>query len=257
MNPNIDPIFERVQTVEILGVQIAISTATEMIERIRSDALIGRVRLAYVNAHTLNLAFEDRSLRGALSHSDFVLNDGIGVSLAARLHGRTFPENLHGSDFNMHILKMSASEGWSVFLLGGRPGIPERAASEIVRMIPDLKIAGTRHGYHEQSEMDVEAVERSTADVLLVAMGNPRQELWLEENFCKLSQVRIGVGVGAFLDFQAKVVTRAPQWMNNWGIEWVYRLAQEPRRLAKRYLVGNLTFIFRIMRERILLGKTT
>jgi len=238
-------------TIEIFDLQIAATTADEMIARIRSTARSRSVRIAYVNAHTLNLAYRDFALRKALVHSDFVLNDGIGVSLAARLKGRRFPANLQGSDFNMSLLRMSASENWSVFLLGGRPGVSEKAAREILRVIPRLRIVGTRHGYCERPDLDVAKVSASGADVLLVAMGNPRQELWLEAHLHKLPNIRIAAGVGAFLDFQAKTVRRAPNWMNDIGVEWLYRLAQEPSRLAGRYIVGNPRFIARVVRERV------
>jgi exopolysaccharide biosynthesis WecB/TagA/CpsF family protein len=237
--------------VEILGVRIGTDSAWETLGHIHSAAQSGRVTIAYVNAHTLNLATENRAMRRALSGFDFVLNDGIGVSLAARLQGRAFPENLQGSDFNIRILEMAASASWPVFLLGGRPGIPERAAAEMVRAIPGLRIVGTRHGFYHRSELDVQAVSASGAEVLLVAMGNPRQELWIDQHFCRLTQLRIGVGVGAFFDFQAKAVPRAPEWMNRWGIEWVHRLAQEPRRLAKRYVIGNPLFLLRVAHERL------
>lgn len=235
-----------VSTVEILGVKVAMATAAQMTERIRVAARRGRVRIAYVNAHTLNIAFTDRALREALQTSDFVLNDGIGVSLAARAQGRRFPENLNGSDFTPRLLELAACEDWPVFLLGGRPGIAERAAAELTRSIPALQIAGVRHGFHKHPEWDVEAVRTSGAQVLLVAMGNPRQELWLHEHFHELPDVCVGIGVGAFLDFQARAVTRAPHWMNACGMEWVYRLAREPKRLARRYMAGNPRFLFRV-----------
>jgi exopolysaccharide biosynthesis WecB/TagA/CpsF family protein len=237
--------------IELFGLHVAAATAAEMIANIRTAALSGRVRIAYVNAHTLNLACRYESLRAALQHSDFVLNDGAGVALAARIHGRRFPANLQGSDFNLQLLRMVAFERWPVFLLGGRPGIADRAAAEIARAVPGVHIAGTRHGYHRRPEHDVAAITASGAEVLLVAMGNPRQELWLEECFRELPHVRVGVGVGAFLDFQAKVISRAPGWMNDCKIEWLYRLAQEPRRLSKRYIIGNPQFVLRVMRERI------
>ena len=255
MHQQEEHVRESVPTIEILGLHVAATTAAEMIESILSSARAARIRLAYVNAHTLNLAYGNPLLRTALLHSDFVLNDGAGVSLAARLQGRRFPANLQGSDFNMRLLRMSAVEGWSVFLLGGKPGVPDKAATEILRAIPELRVAGTRHGYHKRPELDVDAVNASGADVLLVAMGNPRQELWLEEHFCKLPQIRIGVGVGAFFDFQARAVRRAPQWMNHCGIEWVYRLVQEPHRLAKRYIIGNPRFILRVIQDRIQFAK--
>lgn len=235
--------------IDVFGVPIMAATAEQATHSIRMAARRGRVRVAYVNAHTLNLAYEDQDLHEALANYDFVLNDGIGVSLAARAQGRRFPENLNGSDFTPRLLKLSAEEGWRVFLLGGRPGVAQTAAAELAGAIPGLQIVGARHGFHENPLLDAQAVRRSGAEVLLVAMGNPQQELWLHDHFHELPQVRVGVGVGAFLDFQAKAVSRAPGWMNRLGVEWVYRLAREPRRLAKRYLLGNPRFLLRVARE--------
>ncbi|HSZ14203.1 MAG TPA: WecB/TagA/CpsF family glycosyltransferase [Solirubrobacteraceae bacterium] len=243
------------RTIEILGMPVVAATTAQMIGRIQFAARSTRIRLAYVNAHTLNLACRNPKLREALLNCDFVLNDGAGVSLAARLQGRRFPNNLHGSAFNTRILELAASERWSVFLLGGRPGIPERAAAELRQQIPHLQIAGARHGFHHHPARDVAAVNTSGASVLLVAMGNPRQELWLEQHFHQLPGIRIAAGVGAYLDFQAKVVRRAPEWMNRCGIEWLYRLAQEPLRLGKRYIVGNPYFLFRVVRAQMTAGR--
>jgi exopolysaccharide biosynthesis WecB/TagA/CpsF family protein len=238
------------ESVSILGVEIDVAGGKEMVERIGAAARRGRARVAYVNAHTLNLAYEQPALREALGGSDFVLNDGVGVSLAARLQRRRFPENLNGSDFTPRLLDLCAREGWPVFLLGGQPGVAQRAADELSRTVPSLRIVGARDGFQRKSDLDVEAVRVAGAEVLLVAMGNPLQELWLQQHFERLPRLRLGVGVGAFLDFQSKTVSRAPRWMNRWGIEWVYRLTREPKRLAKRYLLGNPRFLWRVARER-------
>ena len=239
---------EELPRIEILGQPIIAATVEVTLAHIRSAAQAGPIRIAYVNAHTLNLACADARLREALCAFEFVLNDGVGVALAARLRARRFPANLHGSSFNTHILQMAAEECWPVFLLGARPGVAKSAREELAQAIPGLEIVGARHGYHHRSERDLAAVEASGAQVVLVGMGNPLQELWLAECFCRLPSARIGVGVGAYLDFQARAVRRAPGWLNQCGLEWAYRLAQEPRRLAGRYLLEGPQFLLRAFR---------
>lgn len=236
--------------IEILGQSIVAATVELTLAHIRAAAATRPVRIAYVNAHTLNLACGDVRLREALATFEFVLNDGVGLAIAARLRARRFPENLHGSAFNTHILQMAAAEGWPVFLLGAKPGVAQAARGELARAIPGLEIVGARHGYHDSAARDLAAVEASGAEVVLVGMGNPLQELWLKECFCQLPAARIGVGVGAYLDFQARAVRRAPGWMNQCGMEWAYRLAQEPRRLAGRYLLEAPQFLLRAVSHR-------
>jgi exopolysaccharide biosynthesis WecB/TagA/CpsF family protein len=238
------------ETISVLGVQIDKLTREQALDEIGgwSD---GKPRmLAYVNAHTLNLAAGDPALREALANSDLVLNDGIGLSLAARMRGERFPENLNGSDFTLHLLALAASCGQNVFLLGGKPGVAETAARRLSERIDGLRIAGTCHGYTgEREDVLVRRIRDTSADLLVVALGNPRQELWLTRNL-HATGVSIGVGVGAFLDFSAGTVRRAPSWMNTLGIEWCFRFAQEPWRLWRRYLIGNPLFLARAWRER-------
>jgi exopolysaccharide biosynthesis WecB/TagA/CpsF family protein len=183
-----------------------------------------------------------------LCNADLVLRDGIGLAIAARLVNQRFPANLNGSDFTPRILELAASRGWSVFLLGGRPGVVTRAAERLVREIPGLQIAGTHDGmFPVESELEVAAaVRESGADLCLVGMGNPLQEYFLAR-YLTLTGVRLGVGVGAFFDFTSERVQRAPAWLNAIGAEWVYRLALEPRRLWKRYVVGNPLFLMRTL----------
>jgi N-acetylglucosaminyldiphosphoundecaprenol N-acetyl-beta-D-mannosaminyltransferase len=128
--------------------------------------------------------------------------------------------------------------------------VAERAAADLRRRLPELDIVGVRDGYPEngQEEEVLQAVRDSGAHLLLVGLGNPRQELWLDRNLDKTG-ARIGVGVGAFFDFQAREVPRAPHWMNHYALEWLYRLALEPRRLWHRYVVGNPAFMWRVLQE--------
>ena len=247
------PVTDETATIEILGVPVARLTATEALQRI--EGLYERDKpalVAYVNAHTLNLASRDAGYRAVLDKADLVLNDGSGVALAARINGARFPENLNGSDFNPRIVELAANRGWPVYLLGSGPGVAERAAERLSALYPGLKIAGTHGGYFppEAAGAVAEAVRETGAGLVMVAMGNPLQELWLSR-YLEATGARLGVGVGAFFDFTTGQVPRAPAWMNRWGIEWVYRLAQEPARMWRRYVVGNPAFLWRVMKARL------
>lgn len=238
------------ETISVLGVRVDKLTREQALLEIDGWEEDRPRMLAYVNAHTLNLAVGDHRLRGVLNRCDLVMNDGSGLSLAARLHGERFPENLNGSDFTMCLLGLAASRGWGVFLLGGRPGVAATAASRLAERITGLRIAGTCHGFTgEREDLLASRVRESAADLLIVALGNPLQELWLDRNL-DATGAHVGVGVGAFLDFSAEAVKRAPRWMNVLGVEWCFRLIQEPLRLWRRYLVGNPLFLARVLRER-------
>lgn len=239
-------------TIEVLGLPITKLTAPEALAEIEhmyeheAPALV-----AYANAHTLNLSVSDPAYREVLSRASIVLNDGAGIALAARINGESFPANLNGSDFNPEILGLAASKDWPVFFLGAKPGVAERAADAMRARYPSLRVAGCRDGYWAPPETPqvLETIKTSGATVVMAAMGNPLQEKWLDE-YLASTGARLGVGVGAFFDFAAGEVTRAPVWMNRWGIEWIFRLVQEPKRLWKRYIVGNPLFLARVLKAR-------
>ncbi len=244
------------ETVEVLGVPVARLTAAAAREEI--VRLYERDRpalVAYANAHTLNLASRDSGYREVLLSADMVLNDGAGLAIAGRIFGRPFPENLNGSDFNPALLEEAAERGWPVYFLGAEPGVAEEAARRLSARIEGLRIVGIRDGYFPAAESDAvaRAIAATGAGVLMVAMGNPLQELWLNR-YLEATGVRLGVGVGAFLDFSAGAVPRAPAWVNRLGLEWVYRLLQEPRRMWRRYVLGNPLFLARVLRARFSSG---
>jgi exopolysaccharide biosynthesis WecB/TagA/CpsF family protein len=205
--------------------------------------------VVHANVHTVNLAYSDPSYRDVLGKADLVLNDGKGVMIGALILGKRFPQDLNGNFFTPLLLRRAAKRGWSVFFYGARPGVAQRAASDLKRKLPTLKIVGVRDGYPPSGQEEVlQAIRDSGATLLLVGLGNPRQELWLDTYLDKTG-ARIGVGVGAFFDFQAREVPRAPHWMNHYALEWLYRLALEPRRLWHRYVVGNPAFMWRVLQE--------
>jgi exopolysaccharide biosynthesis WecB/TagA/CpsF family protein len=242
----------RMPTISILGVDVNLLTGDQALETIgrRVDDGSGHQLLAYVNAHTLNLAARDGDLHWALRHCSLVMNDGFGLSLAARMHSKRFPENLNGSDFTLRLLELAAQRQWGVFLLGSEPGVAETAAGRLTKRIAGLRIVGTCHGFtEERDELLAQRVKKTDADLLIVALGSPRQEVWLHGNLAATG-AQVGVGVGAFLDFSAGKVIRAPRWMNVLGVEWCFRLIQEPRRLWRRYVIGNPLFLLRAWRDR-------
>ena len=238
--------------VRILGVPIVRAdeaSALAGLERLGEEG--DSVVVAFANAHTLNLASTNPAYRAVLERAEVILNDGIGVQLAARMRGTRFPANLNGSDFLPGFLRLAAARGWSVFLLGSDAGVADAAGVKLTQSIPGLKIAGAHHGFFADDEAAevAEKVRASEADVVLVGMGNPRQELWLDEHL-KSTRTKLGIGVGAFLDFTVGTQKRAPAWMNKVGLEWVWRLAREPRRMWQRYVVGNPVFLARAWRTR-------
>ena len=237
---------------EVLGVPVTMFTVEAALAEVRTLLTEpGPALLAYVNAHALNLAQRNAAYHDVLRRADLVLNDGSGLAIAARIRGARFPANLNGTDFTPLLLTEAARLGAPVFLLGGRPGVAELAARRLAERIDGLNVAGFEHGYHPAEEQPAlaERIHASGAQVLVVGMGNPAQELWLDRHL-PATGTRLGVAVGAFLDFASGQVPRAPQWMRTAGIEWLYRLKLEPRRLFRRYVIGNPEFLFRVMRER-------
>lgn len=204
----------------------------------RAVATRAGLRLAYANAHTVVLADRDPAYAETLS-TFLVLPDGIGMDLAARsLRGEAFPENLNGTDFTPRLLA-ALPAGTRVFLLGGRPGVAA-AAGEAWRRL-GIDVVGARDGYFERVEHVAEEIEAAAPDVLLVAMGNPLQEHVIER-VGEAAFVPLSIGVGALFDFTAGLVPRAPLWVRRARAEFLWRLAQEPRRLVSRYTVGVARF---------------
>ncbi|GGM50888.1 UDP-N-acetyl-D-mannosaminuronic acid transferase [Longimycelium tulufanense] len=208
--------------------------------------------VAFVNAHSLNLAVRDHAYRSALHDCSLVLNDGVGLAIAARLWGSSFPDNLNGTDLSPAVLRMVVDRGLTVFLLGGRPGVAERDAERLPRSFPGLRIVGTHHGYFGPGETEqvVRRIRDSGAQVLFAALGNPRQELFLHRHLPDTG-ARLGVSVGAFFDIFFGRFPRAPQWMRRLRLEWLHRLRLEPRRLFGRYVIGNPLFLARVVGERV------
>lgn len=238
------------ERLDLLGVGVDPLTMDEALDRI--FATIdggGRMHVAFVNAACLNEAARDEAYRRILEAAELVLPDGTGVRWAGRsLHGVEL-ENVNGTDLFPLLCERAAREGRRLFLLGGRDGVAAAAGRSMEARVSGLVIAGTHHGYvglEEDAEV-LAAIRRARPDVLLVGMGVPRQEKWIAARREALD-VPVVMGVGGLFDFYSGRIPRAPRLVRRLGHEWAWRLAQEPRRLWRRYLLGNPLFLWRLWR---------
>lgn len=228
----------------VAGLEIPYVDKTKAIETIsRSFEDRRQVSVAFCNANTMLQAMDSRKYARAMSRF-LVLNDGVGVNLCARLlDGRSFTDNLNGTDFTPALLA-ETPRSLRIFLLGAKPGVADEAAARIAADHPRHTVVGTRHGYFSDAEIPAVLAEINAAkpDLVMVALGNPRQELFVARHGASLDAPVI-VMVGALLDFLAGRVVRAPAIVRSLRIEWLFRLAQEPRRLARRYTVDVARFL--------------
>ncbi|WP_068116716.1 WecB/TagA/CpsF family glycosyltransferase [Tropicimonas marinistellae] len=231
------------ETLPLFGIDLVNARGEDVVEQLLDGQ---RHRVAFLNAHCANIMSRDAAYAEALATADLVLPDGIGIELAARMTGQRLTENLNGTDFTPLLLREAARRGLTVYLFGAAKGVAEEAANRLCLDIPGLRIVGTRDGFEGAANDDeaIEAINASGADIVIVAMGVPRQDLWLAKNAHRLSAT-VCLGVGALLDFLAGRVERAPEAVRRIKMEWVWRLAMEPRRMAGRYLIGNFTFMAR------------
>ena len=243
--------MDKVQIIKIFGVPVSLvefNTAVKLIENLIQKRTSNFAVLANVN--TLNYAYQNKRYRQILQSADLILRDGTGVKWAANKMGVDPKNNFVGTDFIPRFCSATSSKKYGVFLLGARPGIAGSAAKKLQRLAPGLLITGYQHGYFDKDEEPsiINEISNSNSDILLVALGNPSQEMWIANNLNKLN-VPLCIGVGALFDYLSGHIPRAPKWMLDAGIEWLFRLLIEPRRLWRRYLLGNPMFIFRIYRE--------
>ncbi|MEP9356020.1 WecB/TagA/CpsF family glycosyltransferase [Xanthobacter sp. KR7-65] len=237
--------------VTLFGVGVANMTMAEAVGWIlRRASGSAPTNLCFVNADCFNHAAKDAHYRAVLNAADCVLPDGAGVAMAGKILGTPFAENVNGTDLFPRLCEALAGTGHSIFLLGAQPGVAETVARNMTERIRGLRIAGTRHGYFSPEEEDsvLDEINASGASILLVAMGAPRQEKWLSRHHHRLTPA-VRMGVGGLFDFYSERVSRAPLWVREVRLEWVWRLIQEPRRMWRRYLLGNGVFLLRLARD--------
>lgn len=237
--------------IEFMGSPMDNLSMQESVDIIETNVANG-VFLQHVVVNVAKLVHmqHDDELAESVKACDIINIDGMGVVLGARFCGHKVKERVAGVDLFRQLLAMSAKCGFPVFLLGAEEAVAEKTAETVKKLYPELALAGYHHGYFwDDEEAIVKMIKDSGAKLLFVAITSPKKE-----NFINKWQDKLGVnfvmGVGGTFDVVAGKVKRAPKWMQKYGLEWFYRIVQEPRRMWKRYLVTNSQFLFLLLKEK-------
>ena len=249
-----DTLFNRIR---VAGCPVDALSFDQAIEEIcrRIDNKV-RTHIVFINAAKIAKYRSDPQLRAVIDRADLLLADGVPVVWASRLLRRALPGRVNGTDLMEAAIAIAAKKGYRLFFLGARPEVVAKTADVFSRRYPMLQVAGLRSGYFtdKESEGVVQEINDSGADLLLIGMSTPRKEFWVDQNLEKL-KVSVAQGVGGSFDVAAGLVVRAPIWMQRSGLEWLYRLIQEPHRMWRRYLETNSVFVFLVLRDLVRLRR--
>lgn len=246
--------IQRPSRLHLAGVPVDRLTMRESLAWIASQLRVATQRPLLVmgpNAHIVTTAQHSPQFLSALAAADLCVPDGVSILIAGRILGQPIPERVTGGDLMEQLCALAARENLSVHFLGGLPGAAEGAAAALKRRYPGLRVTCSCPPYRFEDnpaklETVLATIRDAAPDILCVAIGVPRQEIWMYRH-CPSLPVRLAISVGAALDTQAGLRRRAPAWTHKLGIEWAYRLAREPRRLWRRYLIGNTHFLFLVL----------
>lgn len=241
-------------SLDIFGVKLSNLSMAEAMN-IVEKAIITRKQkeVFFVNADCLNKVFVDKDYHAILRDSKDLFPDGIGIKLAGKILGKPVRDNVNGTDMLPLLCDMAAKKGYSMYLLGAAEGVAETMKTKLIHKYPQLNICGFRSGYFDHdkdSEFVIGEINDSRPDILLVAFGAPLQEKFIRKNAEKI-EAHVLMGVGGLFDFYSGRIARAPYWMRQIGMEWVFRLMKEPKRMWKRYIIGNPVFLYRVFRWKL------
>jgi N-acetylglucosaminyldiphosphoundecaprenol N-acetyl-beta-D-mannosaminyltransferase len=208
--------------------------------------------ICYINIHTMNMASQYGWYKNFIEDSVIRYCDGEGVRFGAFLSGINIPERITLTTYIYDLAALAVKYNIRLFFLGGLPDVIQIAAKKITSLYPELQLVGYHHGYFtkEQTGDILQMIHDAKPDILLVGMGVPLQEKWVKENYNQLDIPLIWVG-GGFLDFLSGAKKKCPNWLSKIGLEWLFRLVQEPKRLWKRYLIGIPMFFLHIILRRL------
>jgi N-acetylglucosaminyldiphosphoundecaprenol N-acetyl-beta-D-mannosaminyltransferase len=244
------------QRLNLLGVQFEVYNQSQLFSII-TDCIKKEKKLLIGsgNVHAFNLAYKERYFWEFFNRLELIRIDGAGVRLAGRILGHELPPRMTWADFAWDLAEYCSRQQHSIFFLGAKEGVAVEAADRLRERYP-CRIVGTHHGYFDKTPGSAEnnavisEINALKPDILVVGFGMPLQERWLMENWDSLD-VNVALTGGAVFDYISGNLTRAPRWMTDNGLEWLGRLMIEPRRLWRRYIIGNPLFISRVVRQRL------
>jgi N-acetylglucosaminyldiphosphoundecaprenol N-acetyl-beta-D-mannosaminyltransferase len=234
-----------------------LGTWVDAVDPVRAlDAIAGWIRqgqrryVAFANVHGVIEGLDEPTTRRAFNEAGLTVPDGVPLVWLGRLLGHREVRRVYGPDTVLRLGERAAQHGWSCYFYGGAPGVAERLASVLAERFPGLRVAGVhappfRPLTEAEDAEEVSRINATRADLVFVGLGCPKQERWMAEHRSRLTAAVL-LGVGAAFDFHTGRVRQAPRWMMGAGLEWLFRLIQEPRRLWRRYLVYNPRFLFHV-----------
>lgn len=233
--------------IEILGVTVDSLTMAEAVRRVQGYIKKRKPRLiATANAEMLMRATSDMELKKILNAADLVVPDGAGTVWAAHHLGCDMPERVAGFDLAQELMLLAPQNGYKLYFFGSAPGVAEKAKAKAEEMYPGINVCGTRDGYFkpEDEKQIIADIKAAKPDILLVALGVPKQEKWLYAHMKEL-KVPVSIGVGGTFDVMAGVMQRAPLWMQKAKLEWLFRGMKQPSRAGR--LMALPKFVFKVM----------
>ena len=242
-----------VEEIEILGIKVHNYSFKESFEFICKSLNEGRkVNHVAVNAASVELGKNNKDFIRMVNSADLVNADGISMLLASSFLGKPLKERVPATDLMSQVVAHCAKEGIGIYLFGAEEEVVTKVRDKFNGLSTNPIVLGYRNGYFSEDQIDeiVKDIGDSNAKLLLIGLPSPMKEEFAYHNFDKMGNLRVAMGVGGAFDVIASKVNRAPKWVQNIGFEWFYRLMQEPKRLWKRYLVGNTKFIFWMIREK-------
>jgi len=248
---SVNPGAPKPEKFTLLGVKITNLSIEDSLDRVQQAVKNKtQTQFAFVNPDCLNKAYKDSDYIDNLNSLPTVFADGIGIRIACKRLGIGLRDNINGTDLFPLICEQAVSNNQSLYFLGGAPGVTDTMVDKLLSRFPELKIAGHQHGFFnvEDTATVIDDINKSGADMLFVAFGAPKQDAWLSEHQDAL-QPSVLMGVGGLFDFYSDRISRAPRWLRDMGMEWTWRLLQEPGRMWRRYLVGNPLFLWRVRKE--------
>ena len=242
---------------EFAGVRFSKINLTEAVRKLIDDVLQKRkTQVCVTNVYSLVMMQKDAEFRKINNSVELSVADGMPIVWLSRLMGCALPCRMAGADLFFELCKEASLRGFSIYLLGSTSDVLEKIKINLKTEFPNLQIAGMysppyKENFSEDENSEIlRSINEAKPDILLVGMTAPKQEKWIYRNLDKLN-VKVAIGIGAVFNFVAGTVKRAPRWMQKMGLEWLFRLIQEPKRLWKRYLIGNTIFIFLVIEELI------
>jgi N-acetylglucosaminyldiphosphoundecaprenol N-acetyl-beta-D-mannosaminyltransferase len=233
--------------IAVLNLMIDVVTMKEAVATVKQFIMQKKPHLIVTpNAEMIMMANKDKKLAHIINNADLVVPDGAGVVWAARYQGNLMPERVAGYDLVQCLLREAVSEKYRIYMFGGAPGVADKARTIAEDRFPGVEIVGTRNGFfNKQEEVEIlNEIKICQPDILLVALGVPRQEKWLDEYKDEL-KVPVAIGVGGTFDVMAGLVQRAPLWMQRSNLEWLFRLLSEPKRAIRMLALPR--FVIKVM----------